>query len=324
MSRSRRPRGFTLIELLVVIAIIAILIALLLPAVQQAREAARRSQCKNSLKQLSLAMHNYHDNFLQLPPAAIVWVGDPTAEPNTGRGPTGRWYDDHGWYGSLLPYIDQAPLFNRLNFSVRMSDAVNQAVRTTKVSTLECPSTGLKPNEFTSTTWSRWRGNYAVNFGNTNYGQSTKTGITFGGAPFSYRRSAKFGEVTDGLSTTLLMGEVIATVTEPGWGGPISEMQIAVGGQTFNSFLTPNSRAFDDVGRLCPAVNALNGISGCNLLGSADSDMLNQSFALRSKHTGGVHASMGDGTVRFVSENIDLGVWRNVSTARGGETTSDF
>ncbi len=114
MSRSPRPRGFTLIELLVVIAIIAILIALLLPAVQQAREAARRSQCKNSLKQLSLAMHNYHDNFNQLPPAAIVWVGDPTAEPNTGRGPTGRWYDDHGWWGMVLPYVDQAPVYNRL------------------------------------------------------------------------------------------------------------------------------------------------------------------------------------------------------------------
>jgi hypothetical protein len=68
----------------------------------------------------------------------------------------------------------------------------------------------------------------------------------------------------------------------------------------------------------------LNGISCCNLLGSADSDMLNQSFAARSKHTGGVHAAMGDGTVRFVGENVDLGVWRNVSTARGGETTSDF
>ncbi len=197
-----------------------------------------------------------------------------------------------------------------------MSDAVNQAARNTKVPVFECPSTQQKPNEWGSATWSRWRGNYSVNFGNTNYGQSTKSGVTFGGAPFSFRRSAKFGEITDGLSTTLLMGEVIATVTDPGWGGPISETQIAVGGQTFNAFLTPNSRAFDDVGRLCPAANALNGISGCNLLGSADSDMLNQSFASRSKHTGGVHASMGDGTCGSSVRTSTWGVAERFHRAR--------
>src|SRR4051812_6730319 len=92
-------RGFTLIELLVVIAIIAVLIALLLPAVQQAREAARRSQCKNNLKQIGLALHNYHDTANTLPPG---WIGDPTGS-NAGN----RW----GWGTMILPYLDQAPLY---------------------------------------------------------------------------------------------------------------------------------------------------------------------------------------------------------------------
>ena len=101
MRQRSGPRGFTLIELLVVIAIIAILIALLLPAVQQAREAARRSQCKNHLKQWGVAMHNYHDSARQLPFGARTWIGDPYPGP-------GSYYDDFGWAQMLGPYIDQA------------------------------------------------------------------------------------------------------------------------------------------------------------------------------------------------------------------------
>src|SRR5256885_3272255 len=108
MLRLRRGlRGFTLIELLVVIAIIAVLIALLLPAVQQAREAARRTQCKNNLKNLGLAMHNYHDTSRQLPPGTVKWVGDPSR-----TGASVWYYDDHCWYSMMGPYIDQAPWYN--------------------------------------------------------------------------------------------------------------------------------------------------------------------------------------------------------------------
>ena len=106
----RRVRGFTLIELLVVIAIIAILIALLLPAVQQAREAARRTQCKNNMKQLGLALHNYHDVYGSMAPGIVVDITNPGAAPTVGSNDP-AW----GWQALILPFIDQAPLFNTLN-----------------------------------------------------------------------------------------------------------------------------------------------------------------------------------------------------------------
>src|SRR6476620_2609018 len=122
MFRTRRRTGFTLIELLVVIAIIAILIALLLPAVQQAREAARRTQCKNNLKQLGLAFHNYENSFLRFPPALTVtepsgaWLGEGVYKAATN----GVSHNVHNFLEFLLPYIDQANLYNNINFSVPM------------------------------------------------------------------------------------------------------------------------------------------------------------------------------------------------------------
>src|SRR4026208_2018828 len=112
---ARRRFGFTLIELLVVIAIIAILIALLLPAVQQAREAARRTQCRNNLKQLGLALHNYHDNFQSFAPH--IWVS-PWTNPGAQVAGVNDWTNGSrgSWIVRILPYLDQAPLFNQMNF----------------------------------------------------------------------------------------------------------------------------------------------------------------------------------------------------------------
>ncbi|MCB1129315.1 MAG: DUF1559 domain-containing protein, partial [Verrucomicrobiae bacterium] len=118
-------RGFTLIELLVVIAIIAILIALLLPAVQQAREAARRTECKNKLKQLGLALHNYHDTFRAFP--AAFYRGTTTSP---------GW----GWGTMILPYIDQAPLYNQWVMTVSYDNGQNQTARRTKLAAYKCPS----------------------------------------------------------------------------------------------------------------------------------------------------------------------------------------
>ena len=313
---TRRNRGFTLIELLVVIAIIAVLIALLLPAVQQAREAARRSQCKNNLKQWGLAMHNYHDSHLVLPFGARTWIGDPYPGP-------GGYYDDFGWAQMLGPYIDQAPWYNLFNFNVSYSDAANDAARRVKVPIFECPSDGMKNNEWSSPNWARWRGNYNVNFGNTNYGQTTKVGVTFLGAPFSYRNSSRLAGITDGTSTTLMMSECITISTAAAWGGPISEVTHSVGGQTFEAWVTPNSKTPDEVARICPANGELNGNPGCTLIGGAGNTP-DQSFAARSKHVGGVHTAMCDGSVRFFSENISLVTWRSLSTARGGEVVGEY
>lgn len=318
MRRSSSSRGFTLIELLVVIAIIAVLIALLLPAVQQAREAARRSQCKNQLKQLGLAMHNYHDSRLKLPPGTIRWTGDPAR-----NGGPGNEYDDHGWFTQMGPYIDQAPWYNTINFSLSFSNAANDPARRAELGLYSCPSSGMQQNEWGSNTWARWRMNYAVNWGNTNYGQTTKAGVTFGGAPYSYRGSSNFRDITDGLSNTLMMAEILATRTTPGWGGPIAETQLSIGGQTFNAWLTPNSRACDEVVRQCPAASDMIGNACCTNIGGGGNEP-SQTFSARSLHTGGVHALLCDGSTRMVSDNIDLGVWRGLSTSRGGEKIGEY
>jgi len=311
----RRNRlGFTLIELLVVIAIIAILIGLLLPAVQKVREAAARMKCSNNLKQLALGMHAHHDARGVLPYGAKTWTGDPYSGP-------GAWYDDFAWYGVMGPYIEQGNWFNMFNFSLSYSDAANDAARRVKIPLFACPSdAGLQENEWTTTTWARIRGNYVANWGNTDYGQNTKSGVTFGGAPFRPRTGLKLTDLTDGTSNTLLLSESTVLLTvNTGWHGPLGETTHSVGGQTFNGWQTPNATGGDEIARLMPPAGSLNG----RPTPVAASDTLTQVFAARSKHTGGVNAALSDGSIRFFRDGILLANWRALSTATGGEVNAN-
>jgi prepilin-type N-terminal cleavage/methylation domain-containing protein len=305
----KRRAGFTLVELLVVIAIIGILVALLLPAVQAAREAARRTQCLNNLKQFGLGFHNYHDQYRMMVKGARTWVNDPVPP-----GP-GAWYDDHGWYGPLLPFIEQSNVADKINWSVKFSDAVNEQARRARIDLFGCPSDGLKENEWNTTTWCRWRGNYVASWGNTNYGQTDKAGVIGYAGAFSFQPRRSLAALTDGTSNTLLMSECI-TSSGPGWNGPLSEIQLNLGGQTFNAWLTPNAKANDEVARLCPAAADLNGIHGCTNLGGGQE--LNAFFTARSKHAGGVNTALADGSIRFISNTVDLATWRKLSTAAEG------
>ncbi|WP_406693709.1 DUF1559 domain-containing protein [Singulisphaera sp. Ch08] len=327
--RSQR-RGFTLIELLVVIAIIAVLIALLLPAVQAAREAARRSQCINNLKQIGLGMHNYESVNGSLPPGqkSCCWGT---------------------WLVFMLPQVEQQALFNAWNFGgdlvyyqmgsaydapLRYSGAANTTVSATRVNAYMCPSDGSGTSlvgigRVTSQ-------NYVVNYGNLTSSQPASFafgGITFpfGGAPFTDmnvanpgmggQRVATFASISDGLSNTLLCSEVVVGT---GTGGQYNSSYDLRGfswwgsAASFTAWVAPNSTQPDVTENQAYCVYPYQMNPPC----TAPTATLPQYNGARSRHSGGVNTTMGDGSVRFIKNSISLNVWRSLSTTRGAEIVS--
>jgi prepilin-type N-terminal cleavage/methylation domain-containing protein/prepilin-type processing-associated H-X9-DG protein len=297
MKRSRP--AFTLIELLVVIAIIGILIALLLPAVQKIREAAARMSCTNNLKQLGLAMHNYHSSYERLPPA----------DPSTGSFGT--------WQVVILPYVEQEPMFRLYrNFgnvngtNETYSSAANRAgVTSQTLKILTCPS---DPNAGKFMPFGVSMHNYAVNFGNTHRTQLTYNGVAFGGAPFSYNnKTFRLTDITDGTSNTLMLAEVLQGSTAGSqtdlrgftWWGPAAGFEGYFGPNS----LSPDSLQFASYCNNQPAQGLPCVVTSIN------------QFGARSKHNGGVNVGLCDGSCRFVANGISVPTWRALSTSQGGE-----
>ena len=350
MVSSQRSKGFTLVELLVVIAIIGVLVALLLPAVQAAREAARRSQCLNNLRQLGVAMLNYESSKKGFPPMALTWTDADYKARYEPDGP-GTWVDDYGWFLLVTPYIEQGGVAALADLKRSFSDAVNRAARTAFIPIHACPSDlGLQRNEWSIPAWARVRSNYVVNAGNTVYGQHDLASVNelFRGAPFKARDVTPLAEITDGTTNTLMMAEikVLPEIDDATWGGTLSDTQTAVGGQIFTGWLPPNSAAPDCfvprgvvaaehyLRNNIPVPNA--GATTTNACGVAigriateltDTGVFagtkQQYQVARSHHVGGVNAARCDGSVKFYTDGIDEFIWRALSSAAGDETVSD-
>lgn len=338
-SRRRATRAFTLIELLVVIAIIGVLVALLLPAVQQAREAARRSQCRNNLKQIGLALHNYHDAFQTFPQAAF-WKDYRTGVTNPTRCFT--------WITMLLPYIDQAPLYNTMNFSLPLwgqLDSSGAQLGSKKVPVLLCPSDpgfqgGTNPHQLAWT-------NYA---GTEGYDWWFRGNHPISGM-FNLNVCVKIADIVDGTSNTISVGECSTQGFQPnnnvpghlhmGGGIPRTDGQ---NNAVFRSALV--------------ATDTNNDVAGAYGLlhpdGSAGGfwwragpyamqptylhcfGMNNNWPGASSRHVGGGHFLMADGAVKFLSDNLNYpgenitgysrgsGVWGALNTYCGQEAVGEF
>lgn len=330
--------GFTIIELLVAIAIIGLLIAILIPAVQQARLVARKAQCSNHLKQLGIAMHNYQEAHRVLPPGQFNYMGDDldhVTQPDgsiSEKGPARSC-----WMQQILPYIDQKPLYDQLPFDSNLAARkwgtdLNVPIWTV-VPTLMCPNDPANPKVVTDQGTGPedsegFHGNYVMCAGNTEFSladQGEVTGVGSGhnlNGMFYAISSTRFNEVTDGLSNTVMGGELILNrdKTEAANGGVGAR---DVRGRYYNSYrgnglfstqFPPNSSVPDEV-RNCQIPNP---VSPCN----TGADVIVQ-YA-RSYHAGGVNILMADGSVKFLNNSMSTEIFRALGSRAGKENIGEY
>ncbi len=294
-------RGFTLIELLVVIAIIAILVALLLPAVQQAREAARRSQCKNNLKQLGLALQDYHGVFNKFAPGYVSNFDATGAD--TGPG----W----GWGAMLLAQLDQTNLQTTIIFSQPIEAAANSTARVASIGVYLCPSDTVQPTwpavtrdasaNPTSTICNVSSSNYIAVFGVSEPGIDGE-GVFFRNSGISMK------DIRDGSSSTFLLGERTHSYCQATWVGSVT-----------GALIYPPAGS--------PATPEIQNAAGMTLGHTQEGapnapDIECNNFS--SRHAGGAQFVFADGHVQYISMNINRGTFQALSTRAGGETIGEF
>ena len=358
MTRNTRRRGFTLIELLVVIAIIAALISLLLPAVQQAREAARRTQCRNNLKQLGLAMHNYAEGFGMFPPGRIVNVSpldNRTASAN-GNATSGNG-NCFSAFAQLLPQLDLGVIYNQVNFNSGPDTAANNSMSIIQPSVFLCPSdSGSKAlaqgTGFAGVT------NYVMNTGTTfpvSINNPSRTPVT---GLFFENSSIRLSDITDGTSQTVCLSEqILSTLSDTtnssgNWNGakPSTGFVLTTGNNNTNAgpelIHYPDDCVMGNKLQLTRGNRILYGAPGHTMYnhirGPNDAEIdcrgglphssrnffwwsrLSHNVASHSKHVGGVHSLFSDGHVQLISASVDLSVWQSLGSRAGGEVVSEF
>jgi prepilin-type N-terminal cleavage/methylation domain-containing protein/prepilin-type processing-associated H-X9-DG protein len=338
MNRIGR-RGFTLIELLVVIAIIAVLIALLLPAVQSAREAARRAQCVNNLKQIGLALHSYHSNIGSFPMTSTTAYSEPGVQASWGT-----W----GAHALMLPYLEQTPIYNAINFNWTSwqgwGGPINSTVFTTKINFYMCPSDGLVGQD----NLTNYFGSVGTTVGFMNNADSTGF--------YAFGRTYNVANLTDGTSNTIAYSEALVSTTPGGkstkWrdgpsvgsGGGASYYTLdatanipamTADWQNCNNLFVSTTNygqrgyrwALGGLGEtlvhiLVPPNSKIYPWNSCRLdcanCGSLESGYFNTS----SNHPGGVNATMADGSVRFIKDSISMSIWWALGTKAAGEVVS--
>jgi prepilin-type N-terminal cleavage/methylation domain-containing protein/prepilin-type processing-associated H-X9-DG protein len=322
-----QPQGFTLVELLVVIAIIGVLVALLLPAVQSAREASRRTQCQNQMRQFTIACHNFHDVNGRLP---IGSQGRNPLDPNMAYGPKPR-VPLIAW---LLAYIEQIGAAAQYNTNAAWTAQQNlQLFSTMRFPIFDCPSD--EKDRVGHPTHRDYKSNYVVNWGSWTFRQQggpingvppLNLGDQLGRAPFYLEFGARFAQITDGTSNTLCWSEVRKSPWTQGPGMVFPDRRGRIWNDDtfcyqFSTRLAPNSPRGDfgycDIANAkYPCDPASSGLSSAQ---APDTYM-----AARSWHPSGVNVSMCDGSTRFVSNNINLATWVALSSMGAGEPIGDF
>ncbi len=282
------------------IAIIGVLVALLLPAVQQAREAARRTECRDHLKQLGLALHNYHDSHRTLPSGYVYRPDASTSPVSNGAG--------FGWGAMVLPYLDQTPLYGTFDWNVPLHDTQNLAARERHLRVFICPSDTVSPGGFVDMGPVPERYamcSYVGSFGPPDLDavQEQRDGM------FSRNSRTRFADVTDGLSNTLLCGERE--------NGPFRNG--AVHGNHFE-YETAWSGAIRDWDEPDDDHGHMTLFQTGHPPNNADSDDRDVS----APHVGYANFLMGDGSVRAITENIELGLYQKLSTRAGGDIPGEF
>jgi len=350
-------QGFTLVELLVVIAIIAVLISLLLPAVQQAREAARRTTCRNNLKQLGLALHNYHDSHNCFPAGYFSFgTSDGVAPPWANLdGTTWDGAPGWGWGTVILPFLDQANVTNALRFDHPIWDPAHTELIKSKLSVFLCPSVSGSHEKFglvdqtnaplliSGSPLELGRSHYLANHGQescwgecgsaltatvfTNIYTGATGTVTVNGnssrvadGPFSRNSAVRSTRVTDGLSNTIFLGEHSSKLSDKTWVG------VVPGAFVHPRFSTPENvieaAATLVLGHGGPSGGELD-ITGNPIIHPINFPALHV-CEMYSEHAGGGHIMLGDGSVRFVSEFVNLLTWAELSSMGEGEIAGEY